>query len=214
MSRTRSDLHHRLPGRVGDHPVEEPGLERQSLKLIDQVVGVGSRDGVVRRPDVLVTKVRSLGDHRVAINWHSGGSLVRDRAQEMDPARILLPGTSFELAYQRFRALRHPNQARLDLTPVGEAVQPLGAGAQLPRRLLAPEQQHREERPLVELEPEVLIEDLVVLQRPSTGGRPHDPQQTSVLERPRSLLDGLQVQVDDGVAIVRLVAGRATARSR
>ena len=86
-------------------------------------------------------------------------------------------------------------------------MQPLGAGAQLTRRLRAPEQQHRQQRPLVGLEPEPLIEDLVVLQRPPPGVGPHDPQQPPLLERPRGLLDGLLVEVDDRLPVARLVAG-------
>ena len=42
--------------------------------------------------------------------------------------------------------------------PVGERVHPLGAGAQLPRRLGAAQQQHREQRPLVVGQAEVLVE--------------------------------------------------------
>ena len=76
-----------------------------------------------------------------------------------------------------------------------------------PRRLRAPEQQHREERSFVRVELELLVEDLVVLQRPPPDVGPDDPQQSPLLERPRGPLDGVLVVVDDGIPVARLVAG-------
>ena len=199
------------PAACGEHPVQQPGLERQPAQLVDEVVGVGGRDGVVRRPHPRVARVRAAGDHRVPVDRTAAAAtgLLRDRSEEVDPAPVLLPGPPLELAHQRLRAAGHPAQARLDLAPVGERVQPLGAGAQLAGRLRAPEQQHGEQRPLVGLEPEPLVEDLVVLQRPPPGVGPHDPQQSALLERPRGLLDGLLVVVDDRLAVAGLVAGGA-----
>ena len=111
---------------------------------------------------------------------------------------VLLPRSPFELADQWLRALRHPAQARLHLVPAREAVQPFRAGAQLARRLLTAEQQHREQGPLVLAETEHLVEDLVVLQHPPPGVGPHDPEQSALLECPRGPLDRLLVEVDDG----------------
>ncbi len=209
VSRAGPHLHHRLPGRVGEHPVQQPGLERKSPQLVDEVVGVGGGDRVVRRQHVRVALVRSVGDHRLPVDsrWDRGRVLLRGRTQEMDPATVLLSRPPFELAHQGLRAARHPAQARLDLAAVGEPEQPLGASAQLAGRLRSPEQQHGEQRPLVGVEPEPLVEDLVVLQRPPPGVRPDDPQQSPLLERPRGLLDGRLVEVDDGVPVARLVAG-------
>src|SRR5688572_9268095 len=125
----------------------------------------------------------------------------------MNPASILLSGSPLELAHQWLRTPRHPAQTRLDLTSVRKHMQPFGAGAQLARRLRAPEQQHSEHRPLVGLEPEPLIEDLVVLPRPPPGVGPHDPQQSSLLERPRGPFDGWLVELNDGLPVARLVTG-------
>ena len=205
VTRTRPELHDRLPAAWsttrsssqvsnGSPPARRRGARHRSS------------DVVVRRPDPLVAHLRSFGDHRVPIDRPSNRSLLRDRAEEVDPSGILLTGSPLQHPHQWFRALRHTAQARLDLTPVGEAVQSFCPGAQLTGRLLAPEQQHRQERPFLGLEPEVLVEDLVILQRSSTGRRPHDPQQSAILQGARGLLDDLQVQVHDGVAIVRLVA--------
>lgn len=143
-----------MSGYVVEHPVEQPGLERQSSELIDKVVGVGSRNSVVRRADECVAQVRSAGDHGVPVNSDRGSSLPRRRSEQMDPARILLPRPNARARAQWLRALRHPAQTRLYVAPGVESVQPLCPCAQLGRRLIAPEQQHREERPLIRVEPE------------------------------------------------------------
>src|SRR4051794_14690171 len=210
VTRTRADLHHRLAGRMGDDPVEQPGLERQHLQLVDGVVGVGVGDRVVRRAHRRVAHLGALGDHRIAVDGRLGDSPGRvcDRPEQVHPATVLLPGPPFELAHQGLRTLGHPAQARLHLAPVGERVQPVGAGAQLTGRLRPTEQQHRQERPLVGLEAEPLVEGLVVLQRPPAGVGPHDAQQIPLLERSRDVLDGLLVVVHDGLAAARLVARR------
>lgn len=171
MPRARARIDDRPAGRVGDHPVEQPGLEGQPLQLVDEVGGVGGGDGVVRRPHLGVAPVRAAGDDGVPVDrrrW-GGRDLLRDRSEPVDPAPVLLPGLPLQLVHQRLRTLRHPAQARLDLAPVGEGVQPLGAGAQLTRSLRAAQQQHGQQRALVRLEPELLVEDLVVLQGPPAG---------------------------------------------
>jgi len=194
---------------VGQHPVQQPGLERQPAQLVDEVVGVGSGDDVVRRPHAGVPRVRATRDHRVPVDGSSrrGRDLLRDRAEEVDPPPVVLPRPPLELPHQGLGPAGHPAQALLDLAPVGEGVQPFGAGAQLAGRLRTPEQQDGQECPLVRLEPEVLVEDLVVLQRPTPRVRPHDPQQPLLLQRPRGLHHGLLVVVDDGLPAAALVAG-------
>ena len=74
MSRTRPDLDYRLPGCVGDHPVEQPGVERRILELVDEVIGELSRDGVVRRPDAGVSLLRTPGDHGVSVGVPAAGA--------------------------------------------------------------------------------------------------------------------------------------------
>ena len=209
VSRTRADLHHWLPGRMGEDPVQQPGLERQPSQLVDEVVGIGLSNRVVRRPHLCVAPFRATGDHDVPVDRLCGDcrGQLRDRSEEMDPAPVLLPGSPFELAHQWLRTPGHPAQTGLDLPTVGERMKPFGAGAQLTRRLRAPQEQHRQERSLVGTEPEPLIEDLVILQGPPPGVGPHDPQQASLLERPRGLLDGLLVEVDHWVPVARLVTG-------
>jgi hypothetical protein len=173
------------------------------------VVGIATGDGVVRRPHHRVAHIRAVGDHDLAVDHRFSGGRGRPggRSEAMYPATILLPGSALELLNQWLWTSRHPAQTRLDLASVGERMQSFGASPQLTRQLRAPEQQHREECPLVGVQPETLIEDLVVLQRPPSGVRPHDAQQSSVLERPRCPLDGLFVEVDDRLPVARLVAG-------
>ncbi len=120
---------------------------------------------------------------------------------------VLLARSAGKLSHERLRTLRHPAQAPFHLATVGEGVQPLGAGAELTRRLRAAQQQHGEHGTLVGLEAEPFVESLVVLQRPTPGVGPHHPQQSPVLQGAGRALHGLLVEVDDGIAVAGLVAG-------
>ena len=198
------------PSACATHPVEQPRLERQPGELVGQVVGVGARHGVVRRPDPRVTLVRALREDDVAVDRRGDcRGRLRRRAEEVDPATVVLPRSPLELADQRLGAPGHPAQARLDVVTTGEGVQSLGAGPQLARCLRTSQQQHGDDRALVGLERQPLVEDLVVLQCPPAGVGPHDPQQAAVLQRPRDPRDGLLVVVDDRLPAARLVAGGA-----
>ena len=132
VPRARADLHHRASGGVGDHPVQQPGLERLPVQFVDQLVGVRSATASYddrTRASALPPRPRAPRPGRPP-----GGDLrgrlrppARADASNGDPAGR----RAVELAHQRLRPRRHPAQARLDLFPVGEPVEPLGAGAQL-----------------------------------------------------------------------------------
>ena len=204
-----ADLHDRAAVRVCDHPVQQPALEGQTGQLVEQVLGVRRGDGVVRRTHPLVAGLCSVREHAVTVDLgrrSDVGSCGR-LAETVHPAVVVLAGLARKLADQP--TLGHPGEGLLGGLPVGERVHPLGAGAQLARRLGAAQQQHREQRPFVVGQVEVLVEDLVVLQRAPAGRGPDDPQQPAVLEPAADLLDGLLVVVDHRVAAAALVAGGA-----
>ena len=200
-------------GGVGEHPVQQPALERQPAA---RRRGGRRRRWRRRRTTTApcVAHLGAAGDHGVPVDGGRGGGrgLLRDRSEEMDPAAVLLPGSPFELADQRLRRSairrRHASTSARSANACSRSVRVRSS----PGACAPAEQQHREQRPLVGVEPEPLVEDLVVLQRPPPGVGPHDPQQPALLERPRGPLDRLLVEVDDGLAIARLVAGGSAAR--
>ncbi len=92
----------------------------------------------------------------------------------MHPSVVLLAWPSFEPPHQRLVSRGHPFQARLHRGAVGEREEPLGPGAQLPRRLRPAQQQHGENRALVICQIEALRKCLVILQGAPSGVGPHD----------------------------------------
>ena len=207
-----ADVHHGEPAREDRHPVQQPAVEGLAVQLVAQPLGVRRRHRVVRRPHLRVASARSLGQHDLAVHGGRSGGRRRlglDRPEEVHPPPVLLARPSFQLVHQRggpFMSGRQPSQHRLHRIAVGERVQPVGTGAQLPRRLRAAQQQHGDQRPLVGLEGEPLVEQLVVLQRARAAVGPHDPDQATLLEAAQRLGQQRLVVVDDRVPAAGLVA--------
>ena len=211
VARPAADLHHRAG--LGGDPVEQPALERQAVQLGDQLLGVLRRDRGVGGADLGVAGLGTVRQHSVAVVGGQGGlgrrGRVVHRAEQVDPAVVLLARTTRLLGDQGRVGLAHPDQAGLDGLPVGEGVEPLGARLQRTGRLGAAQQQHGEQGAFVVREPEPLSEGLVVLQRAPAALGPDDPHQPAVLEPTGGRLDQLLVEVGDRLAAAGLVAGGA-----
>src|SRR6185503_18727560 len=89
-----------------------------------------------------------------------------------------------------------------------ESVKPLGPRAQLARRLGPAEHQHGQDRDLRGVEAERLVKQVPVLRRAAAcaAGEPDPAPARQPLER---LADGAFVELDDGIAVRRLVAGES-----
>ena len=206
---TGADVHHGEPVREDRDPVQQPAVEGLAVELVAEPLGVRRRHRVVRRPHLRVAGARSLGQHDLAVDGRRSGGRRRlglDRPEEVHPTPVLLARPSFQLVHEGGGQPRQPSQHRLHRLTVGERVQPVGAGAQLPRRLRAAQQQHGDQRPLVGLEGESLVEQLVVLQRARAAVGPHDPDQATLLEAAQRLGQQRLVVVDDRVPAAGLVA--------
>ncbi len=208
LARSAAQVHHRAVRHTGD-AFQQPDVERLLRQLVEQCFGVGAGCSVVGGQHAGVPGRRAIRKHQLAIGGRCAG--VRrggHRAEQVDPARVAST-LQRELAHQRRVGGRHRRKTRLHLGAVGERVQALGARLQLTRGLRPAQQQDGDHGQLLRRERQFLLEQLVVLHRPRARAGPHQPQQVSVLQRSRGVLDGAFVVVDDRVAAVALVAREA-----
>ena len=140
VSRAGAHLDHRPPVGVGEHPVQQPGLERQAPQLVDQVRRRTQRrrrrttTAPGRRAPRRRRRSRPPGRRpRVPAAAACSGTGPRRWTQRWSccPGRRSSSRTSGcgRCAIRR----RHASTS----SRLGEGVQPLGAGAQLARRLRA-----------------------------------------------------------------------------
>ncbi len=216
------------PRRVLRDPLEQPPVEGLGDELVPEVLGVGVGDRVVGGAHGQVAGLGAVGEHDVPVDRRPGGAGggagggrraagcggLRQRPEQVDPARVVLPGLALQLRDERVGPVGQPGQARLDVATVGEGVQPIGAGLQLPGRLRPAQQQDGQERALVGRESQCLREQLVVFHRARALARPHEAQQPLVLEVARDVLHLRVAVVGDRVAARALVARRAQRRQR
>ena len=112
VSWARADLHHRLSGRVGEYPVQQPGLGTADLAARR---GGGRRRQLRRRrrttePVSRLSAPSAITASRSTVAASQGA--FAGLVEEMNPASILLPGSPFEFAHQRLRTRRHLVQTR------------------------------------------------------------------------------------------------------
>ena len=103
-----------------------------------------------------------------------------DGREELDPARLLLPGPAFEAADEAL--VGEAGERLLDVGERAERVPALGALLQLAGRLRAAEQEHAEQRRLRPVELERLLGDVAVLDHALAGGL-HPARQLLLAQR-------------------------------
>ena len=208
MTWAGADLDHRRTVGQVDHPAQQPRFERQAGELIEELLGVGRGDRGVRRADLVIARLGPGREHRLAVDGYRAGTGPGrlDRAEQMDPAAVLLTRLARQLAHHRGLAAGHASQARLDLGAVGEVVQPLGARLERAGGLRPAQQQHGEQGPLVRREPVSLRERLDVLHHATARALPGERDKFLVLKRPQRPMHQFLVVVDDRLAAAGLVA--------
>jgi hypothetical protein len=199
------------PRELGD-ALEQPAVEGLGVQLVDELLRVCRGHRVVGRAHRRVTGLRAGGQDRFAVDRLRGIHLDGgDRPEQVHPPVIVLARLAGQLRHQWLLVAGHPGQAGLDLGPVREKVQPLGAGLQLAGRLGPPQQQHGDQRPFVVAQAQVLVEQLVILQGAGAGiavDHPHQLPQPQPLQPVEHVGVGI---VDDRVAAAALIARGAQA---
>jgi hypothetical protein len=193
---------------LAGEPVEQPAVERLAVELVGQRLGVALGQPVILRRDLAVPGGHAAGQHSLAVDrcrWFCSLGLLR--AQQMDPAPVVLSGLPLQLVHQGRVGGRHLPQGSLDSLPVGERVQALGAGAELTRGLRTAQQEDRDQRRLGAVETQLLLEPLVILHHPKAG-RLDEPDQLPVAQVPQRVDQSRLVISHDRVTAGGLVARR------
>lgn len=161
-----ADVGHRVVlGELHD-AFQRPAIEGSQVEIVGRCLRVVSSHRVVTGAHLLVPRPGAESQHLLPVdggNSLSGAGGLRHRREQVRPAVVLLAGAAWQLRHQRCRPLRHLGQAVFHLVPVGERMQALSAGFQLPRGLRATQQEHRQQGPFRRRQLHRDVEQLVIL---------------------------------------------------